>query len=124
MAGDAYDLLPLAGLVAALALTGYVFHRLRLPPAVGYLLVGLVGNRFVKEIGLSQGAVAQAADIGILFLLFAIGLELDIQRLREALRRTALALPVDILVPALMLAGVVRLAGWTLLQAVTLGLCL
>lgn len=117
-------LLPLAGLVAALAAVGFVFQWLRLPPAVGYLLVGLAGSQFVAALEVPETAVEQAAGVGVLFLLFAIGLELDIQRLREALRRTALALPVDILVPALLVAGAVRLfAGWTLLQAMTLGLC-
>jgi len=124
MAVEAYDLLPLAGLVAALALAGIVFHRLRLPPAVGYLLVGLVGNVLVRRTGLPEETVHVAAEVGVLFLLFAIGLELDIQRLRDALRRTAIVLPIDILVPALLMAGVGRLAGLTLMEAVMLGLCL
>jgi monovalent cation:H+ antiporter-2, CPA2 family len=117
-------LLPLAGLVAALAAVGFIFQWLRLPPAVGYLLVGLAGAQFVAELRVPETAIHEAAGVGVLFLLFAIGLELDIQRLREALRRTALALPVDILVPALLVAGAVRLfAGWTFLEAMTLGLC-
>jgi len=124
MAAASYDFLPLAGLVAALAAAGLILHRLRFPPAIGYLLVGILGSGLVLRTGLPEGAVEIAAQVGVLFLLFAIGLELDIQRLRDALRRTALILPLDILVPVLLLAGVGRLAGWSLLESLTLGLCL
>jgi len=118
------SLLPLAGLAAALAVAGLLLHRLRLPPAIGYLVVGLAGAPLIRSTGIEPGVVQDAASVGTLFLLFAIGLELDIRRLGDALRRTALALPVDILVPALLVAGAARLAGWSVLQAVTLGLCL
>jgi monovalent cation:H+ antiporter-2, CPA2 family len=124
MAIELQDLLPLAGLVAALAVAGYIFLRMRLPPVVGYLLVGLFGNQLVANAGVPEDIVIRATEIGVLFLLFAIGLELDITRLRDALRRTAIVLPVGILVPGLLVAGVARLAGWSLLQAVTLGICL
>ncbi len=61
-------------------------HRLRIPPVVGLLLTGLVigpsGLRLVAD----RHIVDIFAEIGIIFLLFTIGLEFSLDRLREVRR--------------------------------------
>jgi CPA2 family monovalent cation:H+ antiporter-2 len=63
-----------------------VCHRLRVPPVVGLLLTGmLIGP---SGLGLLQdvAAVETSAEIGVVFLLFAIGLEFSLERLQEIRR--------------------------------------
>ena len=59
----------------------YIFHRLKLPTIVGFMLVGVIfgphGLAAVREVD----AVNVLADIGVALLLFVIGLEFSLQRL-------------------------------------------
>ena len=58
-----------------------VFRRVDVPAVLGYLVVGLLaGNRAFGLIPDSH-AIEQIAEIGVVFLLFAIGLEVSIPRL-------------------------------------------
>src|SRR5687767_349498 len=64
----------------------YVFHRLRAGPVLGYLAAGvLVGPHALGLIG-HVSAIATLAEMGVVFLLFIIGLELSFRRLLK-LRR-------------------------------------
>ncbi len=120
-------ILILAVLAVGLGAAGWLSHRLRLPPALGYLAVGAVISPAIQQtpnLPFSPDLLQPAAQIGVLFLLFAIGLELDLKRLRDVLRKGALVLPLDILVPTLLITAAARLAGWSLLEAGILGLTL
>lgn len=122
---DAGEVLTYLGLLAtALAAAGWLLLRLRLPPAIGYLLVGAASAQAIRQFPGLSDLLPPAAEVAVLFLLFAIGLELDLKRLREILRKGAVTLPLDVLVPALLVTAAARLAGWELLQAVALGLAL
>jgi CPA2 family monovalent cation:H+ antiporter-2 len=78
-------LLLLALTAAGLAL----FERLRLPSIVGFLVVGAIAGPGGLQLVDEPERVRSLAEIGVVFLLFEIGLELPLDRLR-ALWRTAL----------------------------------
>jgi CPA2 family monovalent cation:H+ antiporter-2 len=82
--------LPLAELVVLLALAAAgaaLFERLRLPPIAGFLVAGaLVGPGGLALVS-NPDAVRRVAEVGVVFLLFEIGLELPVERLRRLLRR-------------------------------------
>jgi CPA2 family monovalent cation:H+ antiporter-2 len=73
-------------IMAAAVVVVLACHRLRIPPVVGLLITGLVigpsGLRLVAE----RTTVDVFAEIGIVFLLFTIGLEFSLERLREVRR--------------------------------------
>lgn len=81
-------LLELALLFALCVGVAVTFHRFRLPPIVGFLVAGvLVGP---NAIGLVEhrAMVEHLAEVGVVVLLFAVGLEVplgQIQRLRRAI---------------------------------------
>jgi CPA2 family monovalent cation:H+ antiporter-2 len=81
--------LPLAELVVLLALAAAgaaLFERLRLPSIAGFLVAGaLVGPGGLGLVG-DPAAVRTVAEAGVVFLLFEIGLELPVERLRRLLR--------------------------------------
>ena len=64
-------------------------HRLRVPPLAGLLLTGLVIGPSGAGLVSDGEAIHMLAEIGVVLLLFVIGLELSLSRLKEV-RRTFL----------------------------------
>jgi monovalent cation:proton antiporter-2 (CPA2) family protein len=81
MPESSYLLEVLIVLVAAV-LAVSLFRRLRLDPVLGYLFAGAVIGPF--GLGLIQGitTIHALAELGVVFLLFTVGLELPIARIR------------------------------------------
>jgi CPA2 family monovalent cation:H+ antiporter-2 len=82
-----HEFLPELLLILAVATVGaVVFERLRLPSIAGFLVVGaLVGPGGLGWIA-DVDRVQELAELGVVFLLFEIGLELPIERLRRMWR--------------------------------------
>ncbi|MFN7641447.1 MAG: cation:proton antiporter, partial [bacterium] len=62
------------------------FRSLRLPPMLGYLAVGVVIGPNALALAQNSTGVSHLAEFGVVFLMFAIGLEFNLPRLR-AMRR-------------------------------------
>ena len=73
----------LLGLAAAAVATT---DRLRLPSIVGFLVVGALAGPGATGLVSDPEAVRELAEIGVVFLLFEIGLELPIERMRALWR--------------------------------------
>ena len=58
-----------------------IFRRVNIPAVLGYLVVGLLAGEHALGLLPDSHAVEQIAEIGVVFLLFAIGLEVSIPRL-------------------------------------------
>ena len=118
-------LLPVVALLAlALAVAGVLAVRARLAPALGYLVVGVALAATSLGRAFPETVVDGAAELGVLVLLFLIGLELDLKRLRDSLRATAWVIPFDIAVPAAGVALLAKLFGWDFGQALAAGMAL
>ncbi len=76
-----------AGLGAALVL-GYVTHWLRLSPIVGYLLAGIAIGPHTPGFSADRELAQQLAEVGVILLLFGVGLNFHIRELL-AVRRVA-----------------------------------
>ena len=63
-----------------------VFRSLKLPPMLGYLAVGVVIGPNALALAQNSAGVRHLAEFGVVFLMFAIGLEFNLPRLR-AMRR-------------------------------------
>ena len=111
------------GLALALAL-GYLVTRLRMPPLVGYLLAGIaVGPAtpgFVADVGLA----GQLAEIGVILLMFGVGLHFSLADLMKVKRIAVPGAIVQITV-ATALGAVTGMAwGWPFGEALVFGLAL
>jgi len=62
---------------------GTLAQRLRLPPLVGYLLAGVVVGPFSPGLMLDQHLTLQLADIGVVLLMFGVGLQFHASDLWE-----------------------------------------
>ena len=103
---------------------GFIAARLKLPPLVGYLIAGiLIGPAtpgFVADLELS----AQLAEIGVILLMFGVGLHFSLDELL-AVRRIALpGAIVQIAVATLLGMGVALLWGWSVTAGIVFGLAL
>jgi len=63
-----------------------VFRSLKLPPMLGYLAVGVLIGPNALALAQNSAGVQHLAEFGVVFLMFAIGLEFNLPRLR-AMRR-------------------------------------
>jgi len=103
---------------------GFVAARLKLPALVGYLIAGIIIGPatpgFVADVELSN----QLAEIGVMLLMFGVGLHFSLDDLL-AVRRIALpGAIVQIAVANLFGIGVTALWGWSLAAGVVFGLAL
>ncbi len=111
------------GLAFALAL-GFVAHRLRLSPIIGYLLAGVLVGPFTPGFVADRAVADQLAEIGVILLLFGIGLRFH---LRELLVVWKVALPgalVQSTISTTMLAALLHLLGWSWLSGLILGMAI
>jgi CPA2 family monovalent cation:H+ antiporter-2 len=70
-------------LVAAAALIAYVCFRLGLVPIVGFLVAGVVIGPSALGLVQDRALVDAAAEVGVMFLLFTIGIEFSLERLAD-----------------------------------------
>ncbi len=82
-------ILTLTGGLTAALIFGYVTHRLGLSPIVGYLLGGTLLGPHTPGIAIDAGLAEQMAEIGVILLMFGVGLQFHIAELL-AVRGTAI----------------------------------
>jgi len=112
-----------AGLGLAMIL-GTIASRIGLPPLVGYLVAGIaIGPHtpgFVADVALA----GQLAEIGVMLLMFGVGLHLSMGDLLSVRRIAVPGALVQIAVATALGAAVATLWGWAPAPAVVFGLCL
>ncbi len=70
--------------IVVAAVVGLVFSRLRLPMTVGYILAGIiVGPHMGPALISSEGNIKMLSDLGVMFLMFSIGLGFSFRRVRQ-----------------------------------------
>lgn len=117
-------ILGLGAAVAFALVGGLIAVRLRQPAVVGYLVAGVAIGPFTPGFVGDVEQISVLADVGIVLLLFALGLEFSFRELREVRR---LALPGGVLQIAaiVVLGAAVTLAlGFGLREALVVGACL
>ncbi|MCW9087902.1 MAG: monovalent cation:proton antiporter-2 (CPA2) family protein [Gammaproteobacteria bacterium] len=113
-----------------------ILHRLRVSPVLGYLIIGgIIGpfglGMFVEDIGWLSYAVisdlkgvSALAELGVIFLLFMIGLDLSLDRL-WAMRRWVFGLgSLQILITGTIIGAIAWGFGNTPAASIVLGSCL
>ena len=112
-----------AGFGLALVL-GFIAARLRLPTLVGYLLAGVVIGPATPGLVADAGIAAQLAEIGVMLLMFGVGLHLSIDDLL-AVKRIALPGAIVQMAAATALGTWLALTwGWDTTAAVVFGITL
>ena len=103
---------------------GYGANRLRLPPLVGYLVAGALIGHYTPGMVADDAVAGQLADIGVILLMFGVGLHFSVADLM-AVRRIALPGAVLQIIIATAVGTAMAMAwGWSLGAGIVLGLCL
>ncbi|MCC7271113.1 MAG: Kef family K(+) transporter [Alphaproteobacteria bacterium] len=103
---------------------GVLAHRLRIPPLVGYLLAGILVGPFTPGFVADQGLAVELAEIGVILLMFGVGLHFS---LADLLSVKAIAIPgavVQIAVATAFGVGLAWLMGWSAGAGIVFGLAL
>jgi len=99
----------------------FIFHRLRLPTIVGFMITGvLIGPHSLGLIKDVQ-AIEMLAEIGVALLLFTIGLEFSLRRMLEMRRLVLLGGGFQVILTLLLVTGIANLLGRPLNEAVFFG---
>jgi monovalent cation:H+ antiporter-2, CPA2 family len=103
---------------------GYIASRLRLPPLVGYLIAGIVVGPFTPGFVADRKLAPQLAEIGVILLMFGVGLHFSI---RDLLAVRKIAVPgalVQIVLSVALTCGLTYFWGWPFGPSLVLGLAL
>ncbi len=95
-------------LIAAAVFVVAIFKRLNLSPVLGYLVAGaMIGEHGINIISYEDTSLL--GELGVVFLLFAIGLELSIERLKK-MRRYVFGLgSLQVLITSIIIGGAIVL---------------
>ncbi len=117
-------LMTFVGSLAAALVLGYLAQWLKISPIVGYLLAGIAVGPFTPGFTAQQAIAHQFAEIGVILLLFGIGLRFHLRELAAVWR---IAVPGAIIQSAFstaVMAGLLHLLGWSWSSGVVLGLAI
>jgi CPA2 family monovalent cation:H+ antiporter-2 len=99
-------------IVVAALFGALVAQKLRQPLILGYILVGVVIGPFSSGAIQDAHMVEQLAEIGVALLLFALGLEFSLKKLKPVKYIALIGAPIQILLTIAYGYGVGRLFGW------------
>ncbi len=117
----------LAIIMAVAALVTFSCYRLRQPLILGYLIAGILIGPYTRPIGLVSrlDILGELADLGVILLLFGIGLHFPIRKLGKIrLRVYAVISAIEISLMFLISYGIGWLLNWPLMDSLFLATAL
>jgi CPA2 family monovalent cation:H+ antiporter-2 len=108
----------LLGAVAA----GWLARRVGLPAIVGYLALGILVSPFTPGYVADHDQLQLLADVGVVLLLFEVGIEVDLLRIRSEQRGLIAAAPIQTLATTVIAGAVLLVAGLQPIPAALIGL--
>ncbi|MDR2372267.1 MAG: cation:proton antiporter [Puniceicoccales bacterium] len=110
-------------LIGTAGIAGFIFYFLRLPLLLGYILSGLIigPHLFFSQYIQNYEILQKFGDLGVIFLMFYIGLEFDLDKLRRTLWPSLLVVIFQTVV--MMFVGILsaKFLGWSGLNGLFLG---
>ncbi len=107
--------------IAVATLFAFIARKTRQPTIIGYIAAGLV----LGPVGLGMLAQTELtkilSELGLVFLLFLIGLEIDVKKVKEVLKPTVIIGIFQMVTTFALGAGTGFLLGFTLVESVFIG---
>ena len=98
-----------------------IFNKIKLPPLIGYIVAGIIVANVWTITTESQEIVDILSDIGLVMLMFCIGLEINLRKIRK---QGIFAIGIVIIqLPIMMVGGILAgmLLGFDMVQCICLG---
>ncbi|HEX5964278.1 MAG TPA: cation:proton antiporter, partial [Pyrinomonadaceae bacterium] len=99
----------------------FIFHRLRLPTIVGFMITGVLIGPYGLGLIKNVEAIELMAEIGVALLLFTIGLEFSLRRLLDMKRLVLLGGTLQVVISILAVIGIAYGFGRSINQAIFFG---
>ena len=111
----------MATLVLLAAFLSIVMSRLKFPPLIGFLTAGILIANFLPLGEETMGVVEVFSEIGLIMLMFSIGMEIDLRKLKKQGRFAIVVALVQL--PLMVLGGVLagHFLGFDTVQSIALG---
>ncbi|HEY5777941.1 MAG TPA: cation:proton antiporter, partial [Terrimicrobiaceae bacterium] len=105
------------------AVATIIFRQLKQPVVLGYILAGVVIGPHTPPFALiaDEHAIETLAELGIIFLMFALGLEFSLRKLQKVGATAFIAASLEILLMLLVGYTLGRAFGWSKMDSVFLG---
>jgi CPA2 family monovalent cation:H+ antiporter-2 len=113
----------LAVLMIVAGATTVLMHALKQPVVLGYIIAGLIIGPHTPPFPLITDTVtiATLAELGVVFLMFSLGLEFDLRKLRAVGVTATVAALAEIVLMVWVGYEIGRFFGWPTMDAVFLG---
>lgn len=102
-----------------------VFEMIRLPPVIGEIIVGIIiGNTFLfdfLELGTNIEVLSVLAELGVIFLLFSIGLETPFSELKKVGGTAILVAVLGVVFPFIFGYLLIAYSGYPQIEALFIG---
>lgn len=99
----------------------FICNRLRLPLIVGFMITGVLIGPFALRLIKDVAAVELLAEIGVVLLLFTIGLEFSLRRIVEMKRLVLYGGGLQVALTVLLVTGAAYWLGQTVSQSIFFG---
>ncbi|HSB33413.1 MAG TPA: cation:proton antiporter, partial [Nitrospirota bacterium] len=99
----------------------FLFHKMRLPALVGFLITGIILGPNGAALVVDTPVVEQLAEIGVVLLLFTIGLEFSIEDIMRSGRQLFVGGGLQVVLTVTAVTGIALAFGHPLPQAVFFG---
>jgi CPA2 family monovalent cation:H+ antiporter-2 len=117
-------IITLAGGLAVALVFGWVTQRLGLSTLVGYMLAGIVVGPYTPGFVADAGLASQMAEIGVILLMFGVGLHFHPQELIRVWRIAVPGAVAQSAVAAVAGWGIARAFGWSHAAGMVFGMAL
>lgn len=115
-------ILELGAVLLLAAGAGWLARRVGLPAVLGYLAAGLAISPFTPGYVADRGQLQLFADLGVVLLLFEVGIEVDLLRLRREQGPILWAAPLQVLITTAVVTVLAMAAGLAPFGAALIGL--
>ena len=109
-------------LLLGAVVAGWAARRVGLPAVVGYLALGMIVSPFTPGVVADREQLQLLADLGVVLLLFEVGIEVDLLRIRSEQRGLIVAAPIQTVVTTAIAGAVLFAAGLEPIPAALIGL--
>jgi monovalent cation:H+ antiporter-2, CPA2 family len=108
--------------LTAAATMGFAARKVGLPSVIGYLLTGLLVSPFTPGFVADNNQLALLADIGVVLLLFEVGIEIDLRRISREQKALLWGAPAQVAIGLIIGTPVFLWLGLPILGALLIAL--
>jgi CPA2 family monovalent cation:H+ antiporter-2 len=110
--------------LTAAATMGFMARKIGLPSVIGYLITGLLVSPFTPGFVAENNQLALLADIGVVLLLFEVGIELDLKRISREQKTLLWGVPTQVVLGVLLGTPIFLWLGISFFGSLILALCI